>query len=139
MFEETVRTNQREEMIPITSLVQNALKRSKMISGICVVYIPHTTAGVTINENADPDVCSDILMGLGKIVPLNWHYSHVEGNADAHLKASIVGSSVILPVEDGKLLLGTWQGIFFCEFDGPRTRHVIFQFIPASPAQMVEK
>jgi secondary thiamine-phosphate synthase enzyme len=139
MFQEKVETRRREEMIPLTLQVAEALEKSRMRSGLCIIYVPHTTAGVTINENADPDVCKDILMGLGKIVPLNWQYSHGEGNSDAHLKASIVGSSVVVPVEDGKLLLGTWQGIYFCEFDGPRTRRVLYQFIPASPTQMVEE
>jgi len=90
--------------------------------------MPHTTAGLTINENADPDVARDILAGLARLVPATGDYRHAEGNSDAHLKASLVGSSVTVPVVDGRLALGTWQGIYFCEFDGPRRRHVLVGF-----------
>ncbi len=121
----SVRTNARSEMIDITDRIRALLKESRIRSGICHVFVPHTTAAVTINENADPDVPRDILSELDKIVPHNDHYRHVEGNSAAHIKASIVGASETLLIENGDLVLGTWQSIFFCEFDGPRTRRVI--------------
>jgi secondary thiamine-phosphate synthase enzyme len=111
-------------MIDITDRIRVLLKESRIRSGICHVFVPHTTAAVTINENADPDVPRDILMELDKIVPHNDHYRHVEGNSAAHIKASIVGASETVFIENGDLVLGTWQSIFFCEFDGPRTRRV---------------
>jgi len=121
----TVRTNARAEMIDITDRIRILLKESRIKSGICHVFVPHTTAAVTINENADPDVPLDILMELEKIVPFSDHYRHVEGNSAAHIKASILGASEMVFIENGELVLGTWQSIFFCEFDGPRTRKVI--------------
>ncbi len=121
----SVRTNARSEMIDITDRIRALLKESRIRSGVCHVFVPHTTAAVTINENADPDVPRDILSELDKIVPHNDHYRHVEGNSAAHIKASIVGASETLLIENGDLVLGTWQSIFFCEFDGPRTRRVI--------------
>jgi secondary thiamine-phosphate synthase enzyme len=126
----TVRTNARSEMIDITGRIRALLKESKMRSGICHVFVPHTTAAVTINENADPYVPRDILMELDKIVPLNDHYRHGEGNSAAHIKSSIVGASEMIFVDDGELVLGTWQSVFFCEFDGPRTRKVIVRLTP---------
>jgi len=129
MFEEKIRTSSREDMIDITDIVRKALKASGIEAGLCHVSTPHTTAGVTINENADPDVPRDILMGLQKLVPLSWPFRHREGNADAHIKSSLVGSFTIVPIEAGELVLGTWQGIFFCEFDGPRSRKVNIQFL----------
>ncbi|HBH86432.1 MAG TPA: hypothetical protein DDY17_02370 [Syntrophaceae bacterium] len=126
----TVRTNARSEMIDITSRIRALLKESKVQSGICHVFIPHTTAAVTINENADPDVPRDILMELDKIVPLNDRYRHGEGNSAAHIKASIVGASEMIFIDDGELVLGTWQSVFFCEFDGPRTRKMIVRLTP---------
>lgn len=126
----TVRTNARSEMIDITGRIRALLKESKMRSGICHVFVPHTTAAVTINENADPDVPRDILMELDKIVPLNDHYRHGEGNSAAHIKSSIVGASEMIFVDDGELVLGTWQSVFFCEFDGPRARKVIVRLTP---------
>jgi secondary thiamine-phosphate synthase enzyme len=125
-----VRTNARSEMIDITVRIRALLKESKMRSGICRVFVPHTTAAVTINENADPDVPRDILMELDKIVPLNDHYRHGEGNSAAHIKSSVVGASEMIFVDDGELVLGTWQSVFFCEFDGPRTRKVIVRLTP---------
>ncbi|NTW17199.1 MAG: YjbQ family protein [Syntrophaceae bacterium] len=125
-----VRTNARSEMIDITGRIRALLKESKIRSGICHVFVPHTTAAVTINENADPDVPRDILMELDKIVPLNDHYRHGEGNSAAHIKSSIVGASEMIFVDDGELVLGTWQSVFFCEFDGPRTRKVIVRLTP---------
>ena len=120
----TVKTNQRIEMLDITSNVRKVIADSKVRDGICCVFIPHTTAAVTINENADPDVPRDILMELKKIVPLDDGYRHTEGNSDAHIKATLVGASVFIIVEEGRPALGTWQSVFFCEFDGPRSRKV---------------
>jgi secondary thiamine-phosphate synthase enzyme len=99
-----------------------------MKNGTCHMYMPHTTAGLTINENADPDVARDILSGLARLVPVTGEYRHAEGNSDAHLKASLVGFSLMVPVIDGHLALGTWQAMYFCEFDGPRDRHVLVGF-----------
>ena len=124
-----VRSTQREQWIAVTSQVEAALRESGLHDGACLVYVPHTTAGVTINENADPDVGDDLLMGLGRIVPTSWPFRHGEGNSDAHLKASLVGSSVLIPVRKGRLELGTWQGLYFGEFDGPRRRRLIIQFL----------
>jgi secondary thiamine-phosphate synthase enzyme len=122
-----VRTHHRNELVDITSRVQDIVTQSGVKTGMCLVHCPHTTAAVTINENADPDVGRDILMGLERIVPRSWPYQHGEGNSDAHLKSSIVGCSRQLIVDNGALVLGTWQGIYFCEFDGPRTRRVHVQ------------
>ncbi len=119
-----VRTSARTEFIDITHSVQEAVKKTGVENGICIIFIPHTTAGVTINENADPSVVHDILMELNKIVPAKDQYHHMEGNSPAHIKTSLVGCSQIVFVESGRLALGTWQGIFFCEFDGPRNRKV---------------
>jgi secondary thiamine-phosphate synthase enzyme len=119
-----VRTKSREELVDITPQVQDAVRTSGIAEGICVVYAPHTTAAVTINECADPDVRSDILMALKKAVPDSLAYSHSEGNSPAHVKATLVGPSLSVIIEDEKLALGTWQAIFLCEFDGPRTRKV---------------
>ena len=120
-----VRTRSRIDMVDITASVQEKVSAAGLNSGICLVYVPHTTAGITINEGADPAVCQDILKKLNELVPANAGYQHMEGNADSHIKASIMGSSVTLMVEDGQLVLGTWQKIFFCEFDGPRSRKVL--------------
>lgn len=120
-----VNTSAREQMIDITSNVQKILNNLKIKDGICQINTLHTTAGLTINENADPSVKSDILMGLSKMVSDNWNYTHGEGNSSAHIKSSLMGASLSIPVYDGKLLLGTWQGICFCEFDGPRSRKVV--------------
>jgi secondary thiamine-phosphate synthase enzyme len=120
-----MRTNARAEMIDITDRIRILLKESGIKSGVCHVFVPHTTAAVTINENADPDVRRDILTELEKIIPFNDHYRHVEGNSAAHIKASIVGASETVFIENGELVLGTWQSIFFCEFDGPRSRKVM--------------
>jgi secondary thiamine-phosphate synthase enzyme len=125
MGEIRVSTKSRTELVDITSQVQDAVRESAVPDGLCHVYVPHTTAGITINENADPSVRQDILMELNKMVPFEDNYKHLEGNAAAHIKASIVGSSETILVEGGRLLLGTWQGIFFCEFDGARNRRVL--------------
>lgn len=121
LFSFTLQT-QREQMINITDSVKKAVSNSKRESGLCVVFCPHTTAGITINENADPDVVRDMLLGLAAAYPERPEFRHAEGNSAAHLKASSVGSSVTVIIEQGRLLLGTWQGIYFCEFDGPRRR-----------------
>jgi secondary thiamine-phosphate synthase enzyme len=119
-----VRTSTQTEFIDITRSVQEAVKKTGVEEGVCIIFIPHTTAAVTINENADPSVAQDMVMALNKIVPFKDQYHHVEGNSPAHIKSSLVGCSQIVLVESGKLVLGTWQGVFFCEFDGPRNRRV---------------
>ena len=118
----SVPTHNRTEMVDITSDVQKVVQESKQQEGLCCVFIPHTTAGITINENADPSVQEDILHELNKVIPFQDDYSHLEGNSAGHIKSSLIGSSVNIIIENGKLKLGTWQGIYFCEFDGPRTR-----------------
>ncbi len=125
-----VLTGTRNQLIDITSQVKTFLKSVAISSGIIIVYVPHTTCGITINENADPSVKEDITAFLGRIIPFNGPYSHAEGNSDAHIKASITGSSVTVIVESGSLILGTWQGIFLAEYDGPRKRSVLIKVIP---------
>jgi secondary thiamine-phosphate synthase enzyme len=120
----SVHTTDRTSMQNITSQVNDIIKKSGIKHGLCYVFIPHTTAAVTINESADPDVVTDIIMELKKVIPFQDRYLHSEGNSAAHIKTSLVGSSECIFVEDGRLMLGTWQGIFLCEFDGPRTRQV---------------
>jgi secondary thiamine-phosphate synthase enzyme len=117
-----VKSRKRIEMMDVTSSVQKEVSKSGITDGVCTVYVPHTTAGITINEGADPSVCQDILTKLTEMVPPNAGYRHMEGNSDSHIKASLIGSSVSVLVEKGRLVLGTWQKIFFCEFDGPRSR-----------------
>jgi secondary thiamine-phosphate synthase enzyme len=124
-----VRTNKRVELIDITVRVQTVVSKNKINEGICYVFCPHTTAGLTINENADPSVKSDIISALGKLVPANAGYAHSEGNADSHVKSSLFGSSLIVFVEDGQLAFGAWQGIYLCESDGPRSREVWVKII----------
>ena len=124
----SVKTHSRIDMVDITQLVQREISNGDVADGVCVVYVPHTTAGITINEGADPAVCQDIVKKLSELVPPNAGYRHMEGNADSHIKASIMGSSVTVLVESGRLVLGTWQKIFFCEFDGPRSRRVYIHF-----------
>lgn len=126
----SLRSASRSQMIDITSQVQEQVTRAGVRDGLCVVYVPHTTAGVTINEGADPSVSADILDALERLAPRDAGYRHLEGNSDSHLKASLVGSSAALIVENGRLVLGTWQRVFFCEFDGPRTRNVHLRSIP---------
>ena len=120
----SVGTTQHSQMVDITALIQRAVTDSGIRDGICTVFIPHTTAAVTINENADPDVVRDFLAEINKIVPWEDGYRHAEGNSAAHLKASMIGFSQQIIIDGGQLLLGTWQGIYFCEFDGPRQRKV---------------
>ncbi len=120
----SIKTQAKQELIDITERVQRAVRELGVSEGACVIFVPHTTAAITINEHADPSVKEDILMMLSKLVPAGAHYQHVEGNAHAHIRASLLGHSVTVPIEEGKITLGTWQGIFFCEFDGPRQREV---------------
>jgi len=120
----SIRTHSKSELMDITPLVKDVVDKSKIEDGVCYIFVPHTTAGITINENADPSVRQDILIELDKLVPWQGNYTHLEGNAPAHIKASLVGSSETIPVENGELVLGTWQGVFFAEFDGPRRREV---------------
>ncbi|MFZ1985247.1 MAG: secondary thiamine-phosphate synthase enzyme YjbQ [Desulfatitalea sp.] len=118
----TVQTHAQTEMIDITAQVQQLLDKQGFQEGVCLLFVPHTTAAVTINEAADPSVREDILMVLNQMVPWKAAYRHMEGNSPAHVKAALIGASELIQIEKGRLVLGTWQGIFFCEFDGPRTR-----------------
>jgi len=119
-----IRTSERVELIDITSTVQAYVSEKGTLNGIIIIYVPHTTCGITINEHADPDVVRDIKMQLGKLAPENAGYHHYEGNSDSHVKSSLIGASETVIISDGQLILGTWQGIFLCDFDGPRTRNV---------------
>ena len=119
-----IRTSQREELIDITDKAQAIVGKSRIKDGVCMVFCPHTTAGLTINENADPSVMKDIIKSLEKLVPENAGYEHSEGNADSHIKSSLFGSSLNIFIEAGSLALGTWQGVYLCESDGPRAREV---------------
>ena len=119
-----VKTHNREELVDITSKINEAVKISGITDGICVVFVPHTTASVTINENADPDVRKDIIAFLHKLIPKNANFDHFEGNSDAHIKSSMMGFSETVIIQNGQLILGTWQGIYFAEFDGPRNRKI---------------
>lgn len=124
-----IRTRAREEFAPLTRHVQDWVSQNGFVDGCVLVYVPHTTAGVTINENADPDVVHDMLLTLRRLIPRDGEgYKHAEGNSDSHVKASLMGSSCRVLVKQGRLELGTWQGIFFCEFDGPRQRQVHLAF-----------
>jgi secondary thiamine-phosphate synthase enzyme len=120
----SVKTRSRTEFVNVTSDVQRVVSDSGVKNGVCCVYVPHTTAGVTINEGADPSVVKDILSTLNKQIPHNGNYLHMEGNSDAHIKTSLFGSSEMIIIDGGKLMLGTWQAIFFCEFDGARSRKI---------------
>ncbi len=120
----SVKTNSRIELTDITDKVQAAVSKNRVKDGVCFVFCPHTTAGITINENADPSVRSDIINTLNKLVPENAGYAHAEGNSDSHIKSSLFGSTLTIFIEDGNLAFGSWQGIFFCESDGPRSREV---------------
>ena len=129
MLKEFTLQTERNNWTNITPQVLSALRESSVKSGLCVVYCPHTTAGITINENADPDVVRDLTFALDKTYPDRPEFRHAEGNSASHLKASVVGSSVTLIVREGRLLLGTWQGVYFCEFDGPRTRRFFVEIM----------
>lgn len=130
IHELSVQTNSRDEFLDITSRIEELVSASGRKSGQVICFVPHTTAGITINENADPDVRRDLLYKLGKEIPQSDGYHHAEGNSDSHLKASLMGFSQTILFEKGKLVLGTWQGIYFCEFDGPRHRKLIVKVIP---------
>ena len=121
----SVKTRTRTEFVNITSDVKNAVRESGVKNGVCYIYVPHTTAGLTINEGADPSVVKDMISTLNKQIPQSTHYLHLEGNSDSHIKTALVGSSETVIIDNGKLLLGTWQAIFFCEFDGARSRKVM--------------
>lgn len=125
----SIKTTSRAEFVDITSRIEKIVKDSKIKNGLCVIFCPHTTAGLTINENADPSVQKDIIKHLEELVPAHKNYSHSEGNSDAHIKSVLTGSSLNVIIEEGALALGTWQGIYFCEFDGPRQRQVYLQVI----------
>jgi len=129
MYELAVKTNTRTEMLDITRSIQKIASEQNWQSGLLTIFVPHTTAALTINENADPDVQRDMLMEMNKVVPFEDGYRHFEGNSAAHIKASLFGSSEVVILEKGQLQLGTWQGIYFCEFDGPRQRKVWLKFM----------
>jgi secondary thiamine-phosphate synthase enzyme len=131
MITVSVKTSARKQMLDVTAELRQAVKSAGLKDGLAVAYVPHTTAGITINENADPDVCRDILSHLAKVVPADKAFRHVEGNSDAHIQAGLMGSSVTVLVESGSLVLGTWQSVFFCEFDGPRSRQMHIKLMPA--------
>ena len=126
----TIRTHSRTELIDITAPVARLVQQSKVVSGLLALFVPHTTAAVTINENADPSVQHDLLSELNRLIPFSGSYQHTEGNSPAHVKSSLVGSSQAVCIEDGRMALGTWQGLYFCEFDGPRSRKLWVKIIP---------
>lgn len=128
-MEFTISTKRGQDLIDITSYIINAVRESGVKEGLAVVFVPHTTAGVTINENGDPDVVTDIIEGLNKAFPVRGNYLHFEGNSHAHIKASFMGSSVNLIIENASPRLGTWQSVYLCEFDGPRTRRVLVKIL----------
>lgn len=125
----SISTRSRVEFLDITSKVEGVVEEAGVQNGICWIFVPHTTAAVTINEGADPSVRRDIITQLDKIVPSRGDYNHMEGNSPAHIKASLIGSSQMVVVQGGRILLGTWQSIYFCEFDGPRTRRLIVKIV----------
>jgi len=127
--EEIIKTSKREEIIDITGLIKKHIKLSNIKDGICVLFVPHTTCGITINENADPSVKSDFLNQMKKLIPQQGDYLHSEGNSDAHIKSILVGPSLTLLIWDNQLVLGTWQGVYFCEFDGPRNRKLLISIL----------
>jgi secondary thiamine-phosphate synthase enzyme len=126
----SVRTERRTQLLDVTAAVTKMVQDSGVHSGICYLYVPHTTAGVIINENADPNVAADIEAALARLAPQNSEYRHAEGNADSHIKTALAGTSVTIFITNGQLELGRWQGIFFCEFDGPRTRRLSVKIVP---------
>jgi len=127
-----IATRSRTECVDITGRVQEVVTQKGVASGVVITCSAHTTAGVTVNENADPDVMADVLATLSRLVPRQGSYAHGEGNSDAHIKATLVGLSVTLPIENGRLVLGTWQGLYFLEFDGPRRRRVMVQVLDSA-------
>jgi secondary thiamine-phosphate synthase enzyme len=130
LYKLNVATNSRTELLDITSQIEKKVDKSGVKSGICHIFVPHTTAGITINENADPSVVHDILMELNKAIPFQDGYHHSEGNSAAHIKSSLMGQSIYVIIDGGRLKLGTWQGIYFCEFDGSRNRQVWVKIMP---------
>lgn len=125
-----LKTNKREEIIDLTEKIKEIVKKNKIKEGICVVYVPHATAALTVNENADPNIALDFLDALDKLVPQGkWGHDKIDSNGAAHIKAAIIGPSIVIPIKNSSLGLGTWQGIMFCEFDGPRERKIIVQII----------
>jgi secondary thiamine-phosphate synthase enzyme len=126
----SVRTERRTQLLDVTAAVAKLVKDAAVQSGVCYLYVPHTTAGVLINENADPEVAADIESALARLVPKDAIYRHAEGNSDAHIKTALVGTSATIFISDGRLELGRWQGIFFCEFDGPRSRRLRVKILP---------
>jgi secondary thiamine-phosphate synthase enzyme len=128
MFTIKLKSREKNQLIDITDQIQKLAREQGQDQAACLVFVPHTTAGVTINENADPDVKRDLIMGLNQLIPDTMDFRHREGNSDAHIKASLIGSSVTIPLKDGRLMLGTWQGIFFAEFDGPRNHSIVVSF-----------
>lgn len=128
-----IRTSEEQEFIDITSIINEAIRKKGIENGTAVVFVPHTTAGITINENADPTVVEDMLMMLNRVFPVKGDYRHYEGNSHAHIKTSLMGSSCSLIIRNGKLKLGTWQGVYFCEFDGPRTRKIYIDIQRSNP------
>ena len=124
-----VSTKTRQQLVEVTSAIRELVRRSSVKNGVCFIHVPHTTAGITLNENADPSVAKDILNTLDRLIPVEGDYTHLEGNAHAHVKASIVGHNAILFIENGELTLGTWQGVFLCEFDGPRRRRILVKIM----------
>ena len=128
-----IKTLSRVEFQEVTPKVRDIVGESGVQNGVCHIFVPHTTAGVTVNEHADPSVAEDIAAQLEAMAPQSRNYRHLEGNAPAHIKASLVGSSEALLIEDGRIVLGTWQGIFFCEFDGPRNRNLLIKVVPDKP------
>lgn len=132
MLREFSLATERNNWIEVTGNVRDLVRESGVRNGLCVVYCPHTTAGITINENADPDVVRDLIFALEKTYPDRAEFRHSEGNSAAHLKASVIGNSATVIIRDGRLLLGTWQGVYFCEFDGPRTRRFYIEILEAN-------
>ena len=133
IYRVNIKTESRVDFQEITQKVRDIVGASGVQSGVCHIFVPHTTAGIMVNEHADPSVAEDIMAQLETMAPQNSHYRHLEGNAPAHIKASLVGCSETLLIEDGRIVLGTWQGIFFCEFDGPRNRHLLIKIMPDKP------
>ncbi|QZY56847.1 secondary thiamine-phosphate synthase enzyme YjbQ [Crassaminicella profunda] len=129
LFQFSIATKKPQEFVDITYLMNQAIEKSKVQNGIAVIYCPHTTAGITINENADPDVVRDMIVALDKVFPIEGDYRHIEGNSHAHLKSSYMGAEKTIIINEGKPLLGTWQSVYFCEFDGPRSRKVFIKIM----------
>lgn len=138
MYRINVQTRNKVELLDITRDIQKLVADSGVANGVCHIFIPHTTAAVTLNENADPSVVSDIVARLDQVVPQDAAYRHTEGNSAAHIKAAVIGAAATVLVESGALVLGTWQGIFLCEFDGPRRRNVIIKIVPDSTHRTTE-